>query len=63
MTEYVDEKDQKWNELKLKWSSSSSPKSTIQEKQKLPLNKKQTQSNSLSNLIDLQQAQLEMKLK
>ena len=38
MTEYTDEKDQKWKELKLKWSTSSSIKSNIQEKPKSSLN-------------------------
>ena len=43
MTEYVDEKDQKWNELKLKWSTRSQMKTQIHEKSKPPVNEKQTE--------------------
>ena len=34
MTEYVDEQDHKWEELKLKWSVPSPMKPKIQEKSK-----------------------------
>ena len=50
MAEYTDEKDQKWKELKLKWSSFSPPKPIIQEKPKSSLNEKQPKSKSLSDL-------------
>jgi len=61
MTEYADEKDQKWNELKLKWSSHSSLKSKIQDKPKSFLNEKQTESNSLSNIVNSLEKKLERK--
>ena len=61
MDEYVDEKVQKWNELKLKWSTSSSIKPTFQEKSKLPLNEKQIESESLSDIVNSLQKQLEQK--
>ena len=61
MTEYADEKDQKWNELKLKWSSHSSLKSKIQDKPKSFLNEKQTESSSLSNIVNSLEKKLERK--
>jgi hypothetical protein len=61
MAEYTDEKDQKWKELKLKWSSFSPPKPIIQEKPKSSLNEKQPKSKSLSDLDNSLQKQLEQK--
>ena len=61
MTEYTDEKDQKWKELKLKWSTSSSIKSNIQEKPKSSLNEKHTDSKSISDIVNSLQKQLERK--
>ena len=61
MTEYADEKDQKWNELKLQWSTNSSLKSKIQDKPKSFLNEKQTESSSLSNIVNSLEKKLERK--
>ena len=62
MTEYTDEKDKKWNELKSKWSaSSSSIKPKIQENPKLSLNENKTDSKSFSDIVNLLQKQLEKK--
>ena len=61
MDEYVDEKAQKWKDLKLKWSTPSSTKSPLQEKPKLPLNEKQIESESLSDIVNSLQKQLEQK--
>ena len=61
MDEYVDEKAQKWKDLKLKWSTPSPIKSTLQEKQKPSLNEKQIESESLSDIVDSLQKQLEQK--
>ncbi|MBT5171379.1 MAG: hypothetical protein HOL90_03785 [Candidatus Nitrosopelagicus sp.] len=61
MDEYVDEKAQKWKDLKLKWSTPSPIKSTLQEKPKLPLNEKQIESESLSDIVNSLQKQLEQK--
>ena len=61
MDEYVDEKAQKWKDLKLKWSTPSSIKSTHQEKPKSSLNEKQIESESLSDIVNSLQKQLEQK--
>jgi chromosome segregation ATPase len=61
MDEYVDEKSQKWKDLKLKWSTPSPIKSTLQEKPKSPLNEKQIESESLSDIVNSLQKQLEQK--
>ena len=61
MDEYVDEKAQKWKDLKLKWSTPSSIKSTHQEKPKSSLNEKQIESESLSDIVISLQKQLEQK--
>jgi|TARA_B110000263_G_C15289468_1_gene502513 chromosome segregation ATPase len=61
MTEYVDENDQKWNELKLKWSTRSQMKPQIHEKSKSLVNEKQTIAKSLSDLTNSLQKQLERK--
>ena len=61
MTEYADEKDQKWKELKSKWSAVSLSKPIIQEPTKSALNKKQTESKSLSDLSNSLQKQLDRK--
>ena len=61
MYEYVDDKSQKWNDLKLKWSTPSPIKSTLQEKQKPLLNEKQIESESLSDIVNSLQKQLEQK--
>ncbi len=61
MDEYVDEKAQKWKDLKLKWSTPSPIKSTLQEKPKSPLNEKQIESESLSDIVNSLQKQLEQK--
>ena len=61
MDEYVDEKVQKWKDLKLKWSTPSPIKSTLQEKPKSPLNEKQIESESLSDIVNSLQKQLEQK--
>ena len=61
MDEYVDEKAQKWKDLKLKWSTPSSTKSTLQEKPKSSLNEKQIESESLSDIVNSLQKQLEQK--
>ena len=61
MDEYVDEKAQKWKDLKLKWSTPSSTKSMLQEKPKSPLNEKQIESESLSDIVNSLQKQLEQK--
>ena len=52
MDEYVDEKAQKWKDLKLKWSTPSPIKSTLQEKPKSSLNEKQIESESLSDIVN-----------
>ena len=61
MDEYVDEKAQKWKDLKLKWSTPSTIKSTLQEKPKLSLNEKQIESESLSDIVNSLQKQLDQK--
>jgi chromosome segregation ATPase len=61
MDEYVDEKAQKWKDLKLKWSTPPPTKSTLQEKPKSPLNEKQIESESLSDIVNSLQKQLEQK--
>ena len=61
MDEYADEKSQKWKELKLKWSTPSPIKSTHQEKPKSSLNEKQIESESLSDIVNSLQKQLEQK--
>ena len=61
MTEYADEKDQKWNELKLKWSTSSLIKPKIHENPKLSLNENKIESKSFSDVVNLLQKQLEKK--
>ena len=61
MDEYVDEKAQKWKDLKLKWSTPSPIKSTLQEKQKPSLNEKQIESESLSDIVNSLQKQLDQK--
>ena len=61
MDEYVDEKAQKWKDLKLKWSTPSSIKSTHQEKPKSSLNEKQIESESLSDIVNSLQKQLDQK--
>ena len=61
MDEYVDEKAQKWKDLKLKWSTPSPIKSTLQEKPKSSLNEKQIESESLSDIVNSLQKQLEQK--
>ena len=61
MDEYVDEKAQKWKDLKLKWSTPSTIKSTLQEKPKSSLNEKQIESESLSDIVNSLQKQLEQK--
>lgn len=61
MDEYVDEKAQKWKDLKLKWSTPSPIKSTLQEKPQSSLNEKQIESESLSDIVDSLQKQLEQK--
>jgi hypothetical protein len=61
MDEYVDEKAQKWKDLKLKWSTPSPIKSTLKEKQKPSLNEKQIESESLSDIVNSLQKQLEQK--
>ena len=61
MDEYVDEKAQKWKDLKLKWSTPSSTKSTLQEKPKSSLNEKQIESESLSDIVNSLQKQLDQK--
>ena len=59
MTEFIDEKEKEWEKLKLKWSVPSSTKPKLQEKSKLSLNEKQTESESLSDIVDSLQKQLE----
>ena len=61
MDEYVDEKAQKWKDLKLKWSTPSPIKSTLQEKPQSSLNEKQIESESLSDIVNSLQKQLEQK--
>ena len=61
MDGYVDEKSQKWKDLKLKWSTPSPIKSTLKEKPKSPLNEKQIESESLSDIVNSLQKQLEQK--
>jgi len=61
MDEYVDEKAQKWKDLKLKWSTPSPIKSTLKEKPQSSLNEKQIESESLSDIVDSLQKQLEQK--
>ena len=61
MTEYADEKDQKWNELKLKWSTSSLIKPKIHENPKSSLNENKIESKSFSDVVNLLQKQLEKK--
>ena len=61
MTEFPDEKEQEWEKLKLKWSSPSSTKPKSQEKSKLSFNEKQTESESLTNMVNSLQKQLEQK--
>ncbi|MDB3956394.1 hypothetical protein N9385_01820 [Candidatus Nitrosopelagicus sp.] len=61
MDEYVDEKAQKWKDLKLKWSTPSPIKSTHQEKPKSSLNEKQIESESLSDIVNSLQKQLDQK--
>ena len=61
MTEYADEKDQKWKDLKLKWSAPAPLKPKIQEKSKLSINEKQTESESLFDIVTSMQKQLEQK--
>ena len=52
MDEYVDEKAQKWKDLKLKWSTPSPTKSTLQEKPKSSLNEKQAANLKKSHLLN-----------
>ena len=59
MTEYANDKDQKWEELKSKWSSSMEEK--IQIIPKPILNEKQIESESLSDIINSLQNQLQEK--
>ena len=61
MTEYADEKDQKWNELKLKWSTSSLIKPKIHKNPKSSLNDNKIESKSFSDVVNLLQNQLEKK--
>ena len=61
MTEYADEKDQKWNELKLIWSKSSLLKPKIHENPKASLNENKIESKSFSDVVNLLQKQLEKK--
>ena len=61
MTEYADEKDQKWNELKLKWSTSSLIKPKIHENPESSLNENEIESKSFSDVVNLLQKQLEKK--
>ena len=61
MDEYVDEKAQKWKDLKLKWSTPSPIKSTLKEKPQSSLNEKQIESESLSDIVNSLQKQLEQK--
>ena len=61
MTEYVDEQDHKWEELKLKWSSVSSLKPKIQKKSNLSVSETQINPESFSVIIDSLQKQLEQK--
>ena len=61
MDGYVDEKSQKWKDLKLKWSIPSPIKSTLKEKPQSSLNEKQIESESLSDIVNSLQKQLEQK--
>ena len=61
MTEYADEKDQKWKELKLKWSAPSPMKPKIQEKSKSSTKEKQIEPESLTDISNSLQKQLEQK--
>jgi len=61
MAEFIDEKEKEWEKLKLKWSVPSPTKPKLQEKSKLSLNEKQTESESLSNMVNSLQKQLERK--
>jgi len=61
MTEPINEKDQKWKELKLKWSVSPSLTPKIQEPQNLKLKEKETESKSLSDIVNSLEKKIEEK--
>ena len=61
MAEFIDDKEKEWEKLKLKWSVPSPTKPKLQEKSKLSLNEKQTESESLSNMVNSLQKQIERK--
>jgi hypothetical protein len=61
MTEHINEKDQKWEELKLKWSVSPSLTPKIQDPQNLKLKEKETESKSLSDIVNSLEKKIEEK--